>query len=77
MNPETFKEVPSNTWDLATSRFIASPPSLTATYLDNVMICSYNCLIIVGLLGCWLISYGGGGDGNSGVRGSGVGNDCS
>ena len=30
---------------------------------------------MAGWLGCWLILYGGSGNGDSGVRGGGVGND--
>ena len=76
INSETFEGVLSNTQDFAISRFVAAPPP-TATCLDNVVICSYNCFMITGQSGCQLISYGGSGNGNDSVRGGRVDNDCS
>ena len=47
-NPGTFAEVLSNICGLAILVLIAPPPLLTATCLDNAVICSWSCLMMAG-----------------------------
>ena len=47
-NSETFAEIPSNTYGLATLVLVAPFLALAATCLDSIIICSYNHLIMAG-----------------------------